>query len=97
MGQNGPLEPSIMLCGFSQGTLPSCSAIETLERQEPFVSQVLANHSPAMLAKAVPMRGGCRTTVDSLICVRVVQPLAVMRGNLTPSEYATWARLMAFG
>jgi PRTRC genetic system ThiF family protein len=31
--------------------LPSCSAIEALERQEPFVNQVLANHSLAMLAR----------------------------------------------
>lgn len=31
--------------------LPSCSAVEALERQEPFVNQVLANHSLAMLAR----------------------------------------------
>jgi PRTRC genetic system ThiF family protein len=31
--------------------LPSCSAVEALERQQPFVNQVLANHSLAMLAR----------------------------------------------
>jgi PRTRC genetic system ThiF family protein len=31
--------------------LPSCSAVAALERQEPFVNQVLANHSLAMLAR----------------------------------------------
>ena len=30
---------------------PSCGAVEALERQEPFVNQVLANHSLAMLAR----------------------------------------------
>jgi len=31
--------------------LPSCSAIEALERQEPFVNQTLAHHALAMLAR----------------------------------------------
>lgn len=31
--------------------LPSCSAIEALEKQEPFVNQTLAYHSLAMLAR----------------------------------------------
>ena len=31
--------------------LPSCSAIEALERQEPFVNQTLAYQSLAMLAR----------------------------------------------
>ena len=31
--------------------LPSCSAVEALERQEPFVNQILANHSLATLAR----------------------------------------------
>lgn len=43
--------------------LPSCSAVEALERQEPFVNQVLANHSLAMLARLfrygrLPYHGG---------------------------------------
>jgi hypothetical protein len=32
-------------------TLPSCSALESLERQEPFVNQTLAYQSLAMLAR----------------------------------------------
>jgi len=31
--------------------LPSCSAVEALERQEPFVNQTLANHALALLAR----------------------------------------------
>jgi hypothetical protein len=31
--------------------LPSCSAVEALERQEPFVNQTLAYHALAMLAR----------------------------------------------
>lgn len=34
-----------------QDDLPACSALESLERQEPFVNQVLAYHSLAMLAR----------------------------------------------
>ena len=32
-------------------TLPSCSSVEALKRQEPFVNQVLANHALALLAR----------------------------------------------
>ena len=31
--------------------LPSCRALEALERQEPFVNPTLANHAPALLAR----------------------------------------------
>ena len=34
-------------------TLPSCSSVEALKRQEPFVNQVLANHALALLARLV--------------------------------------------
>jgi hypothetical protein len=36
--------------------LPSCSAVEALERQEPFVNQVLATHSLAMLGSGAELR-----------------------------------------
>jgi PRTRC genetic system ThiF family protein len=32
-------------------TLPACSAVEALERQEPFINQTLAYHALAMLAR----------------------------------------------
>jgi len=35
---------------------PSCSAAEALERQEPFVNPTLANHAPALRARAVSLR-----------------------------------------
>ncbi len=43
--------------------LPSCSAIEALERQEPFINQTLAYHALAMLARLfrrgeIPYYGG---------------------------------------
>jgi hypothetical protein len=31
--------------------LPSCSSVEALERQEPFINQTLAYHALAMLAR----------------------------------------------
>jgi len=31
--------------------LPSCSAVEALERQEPFINQTLAFHALALLAR----------------------------------------------
>jgi hypothetical protein len=35
---------------------PSCSAAEALERQEPFVNPILANHALALLARVVSIR-----------------------------------------
>ena len=35
---------------------PSCSALEALERQEPFVNQVLAHHALALLTPALSIR-----------------------------------------
>lgn len=34
-----------------EDALPSCSAVEALERQEPFVNPTLANHALALLAR----------------------------------------------
>jgi hypothetical protein len=35
---------------LEEDSLPSCSAAEALERQEPFVNSTLANHSLSLLA-----------------------------------------------
>lgn len=45
------LFPSIMDVSKGEGTLPSCSAAEALERQEPFINNVLATSALAMLAR----------------------------------------------
>jgi hypothetical protein len=44
--------PEIVQSGLDAGdNLPSCSAAEALERQEPFINQALAYHALAMLAR----------------------------------------------
>ncbi len=67
--------------------LPSCSAIEALQRQEPFVNQTLANQALAMLARlfrygTIPYHGGFanfatgRTSslpVDPVVWKRIVE------------------------
>jgi sulfur-carrier protein adenylyltransferase/sulfurtransferase len=46
------LFPEIVKSALDKGDdLPSCSAVEALERQEPFINQTLAFHALAMLAR----------------------------------------------
>jgi len=45
------LYPEIIDTNAGEDPLPSCSAIEALERQEPFINQALATSSLAMLAR----------------------------------------------
>ena len=45
------LFPSIMGTSQGEGPLPSCSAAEALERQEPFVNNVLASSALAMITR----------------------------------------------
>lgn len=45
------LYPDIAAPEIGEDPLPSCSAIEALERQEPFINQVLATSSLAMLSR----------------------------------------------
>ena len=47
------LFPSIMDTSLGEGTLPSCSAAEALERQEPFVNNVLATSALSMMTRLV--------------------------------------------
>jgi PRTRC genetic system ThiF family protein len=44
------LYPEVVNTELEEDSLPSCSAAEALERQEPFVNTTLANHSPSLLA-----------------------------------------------
>jgi PRTRC genetic system ThiF family protein len=43
--------PESVDSSLDDDTLPSCSAAEAIERQEPFVNQVLAQHALALLAR----------------------------------------------
>ena len=47
------LFPSIMDTTLGEGSLPSCSAAEALERQEPFVNNVLATSALSMMTRLV--------------------------------------------
>jgi len=45
------LFPEVIQADSDDSSLPSCSAAEALERQEPFVNPTLANHALALLAR----------------------------------------------
>jgi hypothetical protein len=45
------LYPEIIDSDAGEDPLPSCSAVEALDRQEPFINQTLASSALAMLAR----------------------------------------------
>jgi hypothetical protein len=45
------LYPEIIDAEAGEDPLPSCSAVEALDRQEPFINQTLASSALAMLAR----------------------------------------------
>ena len=45
------LFPELVDPSLDNDDLPSCSAVEALEKQEPFVNSTLANHALALLAR----------------------------------------------
>ena len=45
------LYPEIIDADAGEDPLPSCSAVEALDRQEPFINQTLASSALAMLAQ----------------------------------------------
>lgn len=45
------LFPEVIQKGLEEDRLPSCSTVEALARQEPFVNTTLANHALALLAR----------------------------------------------
>jgi PRTRC genetic system ThiF family protein len=67
-------------------TLPSCSAIEALERQEPFVNQTLAYQALAMLARL--FRYGRLSFHGGFV------NLATGRTSSLPVDPAVWQRMM---
>jgi PRTRC genetic system ThiF family protein len=72
------LFPEVIQADLDRDGLPSCSAAEALDRQEPFVNPTLANHALALLARL--FRYGTASyqgAFVSLSCVDGVQPLRV--------------------
>jgi PRTRC genetic system ThiF family protein len=47
----GELFPEIVDLSLDDDGIPSCSALDALERQEPFVNQILASHALALLTQ----------------------------------------------
>lgn len=72
------LFPEVIEGELDEDNQPSCSAVEALERQEPFVNPTLANHALALLARlfrygAISCHGGFL----SLSSLSGLQPLRI--------------------
>jgi PRTRC genetic system ThiF family protein len=67
--------------------LPSCSAIEALDRQEPFVNQALAYQALAMLARL--FRYGCVSYHGSFVNLQNGRTIPI------PIDPRVWARMQA--
>jgi PRTRC genetic system ThiF family protein len=74
------LYPEIVDAASGEDPLPSCSAIEALERQEPFINQVLAASALAMLARlfrhgTLTHHGGFYNATTGRMSALAVDPL----------------------
>jgi PRTRC genetic system ThiF family protein len=71
------LFPEIADPSLDDDGIPSCSAVEALERQEPFVNQALAYHALALLTQL--FRYGCLDHHGAFVNVREnrVQPIGI--------------------
>lgn len=80
------LFPEAIQGDLDEDDLPSCSAVEALDRQEPFVNPTLANHALALLARL--FRYGTLSyhgAFVSISSIAAVQPL--------PIDLKFWRRL----
>ena len=73
------LYPEIIDAEVGEDTLPSCSAVEALDRQEPFINQTLASSALAMLARLfrygkLPYHGGFFNAERGVISPLQVDP-----------------------
>lgn len=77
--------PEIVNPALEDSTLPSCSALETIEKQAPFLNATLANHALALLARL--FRHGQLASHGAFVSIAGprVQPL--------PISAETWKRL----
>jgi len=74
------LYPEVIDPALDDDNEPSCSAIESLERQEPFVNSVLAQHALTLLARLfrygqIPCHGGFVDVANSRCVPLPVDPL----------------------
>ena len=73
------LYPEIIDTDAGEDPLPSCSAVEALDRQEPFINQALASAALAMLARLfrygkISHHGGFYNAQSNQICGLPVDP-----------------------
>jgi len=73
------LYPEIIDAEVGEDPLPSCSAVEALDRQEPFINQTLASGALAMLARLfrygkLSHHGGFYNAQSNQICGLPVDP-----------------------
>ena len=70
------LFPEVIQADLDEDGLPSCSAAEALDRQEPFVNATLANHALALLARlfryGTISYHGAFVSLGSLGCVQTL-------------------------
>lgn len=83
------LYPGIMDADNGEEDLPSCSAAEALERQEPFINNVLATSALSMLTRLVrygklSYHGGFYNAQTGLVAPLAIDPEAWARRRKTP-------------
>ena len=78
--------PEIADITIAESSLPSCSAVEALDRQEPFINQTLAVSSHAMLARLlrygqIAYHGGFYNAATGRMAALPVDPVQFARIN----------------
>lgn len=89
--------PEILDASLDDDGLPSCSALEAITRQEPFVNQVLANQALALLARL--FRWGQTMYHGGFVNLETgrMTSLPCPGPDLTPEDKAEIAQLRASG
>jgi len=84
------LFPEVIESGLDVDGLPSCSAVEALDRQEPFVNSTLSNHALALLARL--FRYGSVSYHGGFLSLSSSAGLQILRVD---SKYWRWLRKTA--
>jgi PRTRC genetic system ThiF family protein len=93
----GELFPEIVNPTLDDDGEPSCSAVEALERQEPFVNQVLAQHALALLARLfrygeISYHGGFTNLASGITSVVRIYPRWWERTRRVSKRNSKWRR-----
>lgn len=85
------LFPEIADLSIREDLAPSCSAVEALERQEPFVNQTIASHALSLLAQLfrrgeVQLHGAFVNVARGLVQPMHVEPAMWRRTRRKPKE-----------